>query len=207
VVWTLPLEVEMYVLLPCLFAFYSRVRAIWPLLFGWLFACGVLFNISQGVSFLTSIPNFLPGVIAYAGYAKLRPRLSPWLLPPFLAATVLLVMYHMSVRRGWLFSLALGIALPLFQPFSSSIFTRICHEVAKYSFGIYLAHPFALWIGCDLLPGGPLAVRLAVIVATIAVLSVSSYHFLEAPMIRMGSRVAARLETRPIFGDRERSLV
>ena len=204
--WTLPLEVEMYILLPCIFAFYRRSRALWPLILGWVFACGVLSNLAQGISFLTSIPNFLPGIIAYAGYAKFRPRLSPWLLPPALAVAVIALLHNTNVRKGWLFSMALGISLPFFRSFSRSIFTRICHEVAKYSYGIYLVHPFALWLGYYLLPGKPVALQLSIIIATIAVLSVASYHLVEAPMIRAGSRVAAGLETRPIFGERERSL-
>jgi peptidoglycan/LPS O-acetylase OafA/YrhL len=198
VIWTLPLEVDMYILLPALFAFSTHNRARWPLFLAWMLACAVAAPSvgTSGLNFLTSIPCFLPGVMAYVGYKSVRPRIPAWFFPPFLFALVVGLLWRPSIPAGWIFSLSLGFTLPYFHRFAPSFFTSASHQIAKYSYGIYLSHPFALVLGCYLLHGRPLALQLSVEILTIAVASVAGYHLLEAPMIRLGSLLAARLERR-----------
>ena len=198
VVWTLPLEADMYILLPGLFAFASRNRARWPLLLVWMLACAVAAPSvpANGLNFLTAIPCFIPGVMAYVGYKSARPFIPAWFFPPFLFAMVASLLLWPSIPAGWMFSLILGLMLPYFRRFAPSVFTRASHQIAKYSYGIYLSHPFGLVLGCYLLRGRPLALQLSVEILTIAVVSVAGYHLLEAPMIRLGSLLAARLERR-----------
>jgi len=59
---------------------------------------------------------------------------------------------------------------------------------------VYLTHPFALVIGLYLLRGHSLALRLSVEAIFLVVLPVLAYHLLEHPLVRIGSRVAARAE-------------
>jgi peptidoglycan/LPS O-acetylase OafA/YrhL len=202
VVWTLPLEVDMYLLLPGIFAFVYRVLAVWPILTLWLLACLVVMSAGAGggLTFLSAIPCFLPGVIAYVGYRRTRPSLSPWLLPGCLFAATFCLLLRPSVPACWIFCLALGSALPLFRPFQRSFFTRASHAVAKYSYGIYLAHPFGLLLGCYLLRTHAITLQLLVAALTTGIAAVVSYHLLEAPMIRVGARTAANLETRALGG-------
>jgi peptidoglycan/LPS O-acetylase OafA/YrhL len=73
--------------------------------------------------------------------------------------------------------------------------TRVCHFVAKYSYGIYLWHLFGLWISFNLLaPGTPYS-RLALTVLTTLAAAIASYHLIEAPAIRLGKNFFAARRT------------
>jgi peptidoglycan/LPS O-acetylase OafA/YrhL len=68
--------------------------------------------------------------------------------------------------------------------------------IARYSYGVYLTHPFAIVIGLYLLRGRSVPVRVLGEVVPLLVLPVVAYHLLEHPMIRLGSRLAAKAEAR-----------
>ena len=66
VMWTLPLEVDMYFLLPFLFFFTRRNFVLWPLLALWVVTVSydrVTF-VPINNTFAVCIPYFLSGVIA-----------------------------------------------------------------------------------------------------------------------------------------------
>jgi peptidoglycan/LPS O-acetylase OafA/YrhL len=92
--------------------------------------------------------------------------------------------------------LLLGLGLPLFKQIQAQWLVNASHTVAKYSYGIYLTHPFAIVIGIYLFRGHPLWIRLLAEAVPLIVLPVLAYHLLEHPMIRMGSRIAAKAEMR-----------
>ena len=198
VLWTLPLEVQMYLFLPFLFFFVRQEKSIWPLLLIWLvicLSCRMLFpEVSANLPMVA--PAFIPGVIAYVGFSKWRYRLPALALVPVLAILTAVFMAHPNFRRAWFFCLSLGLLLPLIRDLSMPWITRASHEVAKSSYGIYLSHPFAIVLGLYLLRGHSLALQLSVELASIVLLSVAAYHLIEHPLIRVGSRVAARVERR-----------
>ncbi len=199
VIWTLPLEIQMYLLLPVLFSFASRERTLWPLLLIWCLSVGLSYvYFKADMNFISAIPNFLPGVIAFVAFTRFRPSIPAWVFPPFLLLLIYLVLKRSSVPSGWILSLVLGLALPQFRSFKPSAFTLACNHLARYSYGIYLVHPFALVLGFYLLRTHSLALKLAVELATISVVSVAAYHLVEKPMIDLGSRLAARLEIRAL---------
>lgn len=199
VLWSLPLEVQMYIFLPSLFFLVREEEALWPLLLTWVFAIATarrLFATEAGNIFPTVIPDFLPGVMAYVGFKKWVPRISAFLFAPFLLALLVFFMRDPNARRGWPVCLAVGLGLPLFRQFSSAWVVKPAHQIAKYSYGIYLAHPFCIVLGIHLLPRQPLAIQLTVELLTTAVISVAAYNFIEHPMIRVGSRLAQKVERR-----------
>ena len=196
VLWTLPLEVQMYVFLPFLFFFVQHEKAIWPLLLVWVLVCAVCRIQYPAVDSALPmvVPLFLPGVMAYIGFSKWRPRLPAWALPLLLCGLVAWFMAQPNSRRAWPFALVLGLALPLLRQFRAGWITRPSHELAKYSYGIYLAHPFAIVLGPYLLARHSLLLQLAMEFAAIAVIAVGAYHLVEHPFIRLGSRLAAKAE-------------
>jgi len=196
--WTLPWELEMYLLLPVLFAFVRRELSLWTMLLIWLLCVqlGYISGVSK-LSFMGSVPHFLAGVIAFIGFKTLSAKFPAWTFVPFLAAFIIgasFLLNHLDGPGPWIFSLMLGLGLPLFHSFKQSYFTEACKVVARYSYGIYLAHPFAILFGIKFCHSYPLAVQLLVEAVTIPVLAVSSYHLLEKPMIDRGSRLAAKVE-------------
>jgi len=198
VMWSLPYEVQMYLGLPLLFFFIRRNFSLWPLLLFWGFTVAICHATFHGVAhnFFLCIPYFLPGVMAYVGFGRRKAILPAWLLPIALLALWSLFMIHPDWRPASWLCLAVGLGLPAFHQFSSQWLVRPSHEIAKYSYGIYLAHPFSLVLGIYLLPHSSLAVQLAVIFISLPIFAVAAYHLLEKPMIRLGSRLANRAEER-----------
>jgi peptidoglycan/LPS O-acetylase OafA/YrhL len=172
VMWSLPLEVQMYLVLPMLYFFASRVNKLWPLIVP------------------TFIPDFIRGLIAYVAFRKFRPTVPGWLFAPFLLGLGAVYLRFCGQAASWPAMLALGLALPLFRELSVGWLNRSFHLIAKYSYGIYLAHSFMIvvvwhWMG----QAGPVARVLMTVIATVAV-AVACYHWLEEPMVRYGSRLA-----------------
>ena len=92
----------------------------------------------------------------------------------------------------------LGLILPHFVSLQSPLVVRPAKVVAKYSYGIYLAHSLALASAFYLIQGLTLGERWLIFVALSVALPILMYHVIEEPMIRLGLKVAKRLSaTRP----------
>lgn len=199
VTWSLPLEVQMYAVLPVLFFFARSQRFIWPLLLLWILVAAFgkqKFVDPNDLNLLTVVPMFLPGIMAYIGFSRRKPLLPAWSFPIFLAAVISFGMHLPTNRKGWLVNLALGLALPFFHQFRAAWLVWGADQIAKYSYGIYLAHPFALILGIYLLPGKTLAVQLTVEILSLFIIAVAAYYLIEAPMIQLGKRLAGHVERR-----------
>ena len=196
VFWSLPYEVEMYVFLPLLFFFVRRKFSLWPLLILWALqaAFGVLLFPRRAHSFFLAVPYFLPGIMAYVGFARRRAVLPSWTFPLALLLLWAVFLLHPGWREADFLCLAAGLGLPFFAQIRARWLRTVAHQVAKYSFGIYVMHPFAIVLGVYLLPHRPLSLQVGVILGSTALLAVCAYHGLESPMIRLGSRLARRAE-------------
>jgi peptidoglycan/LPS O-acetylase OafA/YrhL len=197
VMWSLPFEVEMYVLLPILFFFVRRNFVLWPLVLIWLL---VLLNArhvpDDQVDLLVAMGYFLPGVMAYVGFGRWKPRFPAWSLPIFLAVVWTAFWYKCDFHKGWYFCLIVGLTLPLFQQSRSKVVWTPSRIIAKYSYGIYLTHPFALVIGLYLLRDHSWPVRMIGALVPLIALPLLAYQLIEHPLIHVGSRLAAKAETR-----------
>lgn len=208
VLWSLPFEIEMYLLLPFLFLWIrSRQKAFWPLLSLWGFSVGVaefqphIAALSR-LSILRFIPNFLPGVIAFtiaSGLGKRTIRLHSFLWPAFVLLLVTAFTQAPSFRTGWALCLMLGLCLPFFAEISNPGLRTVSHWIATYSYGIYLSHPFAIWIGFGVMAGAPLWLRIPVLVALLIGLPVLLYRAVERPMIQIGVSLASGSTNRAIL--------
>ena len=194
VLWSLPYEVQMYLGLPLVFFFLQRNLSLWPLLLFWGFDVALCRPLFPGVAhnFFLVIPYFLPGIMAYVGFSRNRSRLPAWLYPLALVALWAAFMIDPGWRQADVLCLAAGLGLPLFHQIRTGWVKRASHELAKYSYGLYLAHPFSIVLAVYLLPHRPLGLQLGVLFSSLAVFSVGAYHLLELPMIRLGSRLAHR---------------
>ena len=194
VLWSLPLEVQMYLLLPVLFFFLERNRKLWPLLvfwaLTWLFCVREFSGVDLNLVFAACY--FLPGVMAYVGFARWRPVLPSWLFLP----SLLLVGFLGGLAQDWrsaaFAALALGLMLPLFHQLRFPALTRAAWYVARYSFGIYLLHPIALVLAYDLPTHASAPLRALLFFGSTTLLSVAAFHLVEQPGIRWGSRLAQR---------------
>jgi peptidoglycan/LPS O-acetylase OafA/YrhL len=202
VLWSLPVELEMYVVLPaCYFAAKRGPRYVIGLfvvaVIGWS-AVG-LFHIRglRRLSVLNFGPCFVAGVMAYALLRRrYHPRLPGWIWPLAIAACALLpALMRADIEhpeRGWLFCVAVGACIPFVRELNRSWLTRVASIVATYSYGIYLTHVAAIWVAFVVLSGLPLAARWLAFIAIASGLPFLAYHAVERPMIALGIRLTER---------------
>jgi peptidoglycan/LPS O-acetylase OafA/YrhL len=196
VLWSLPLEVQMYLVLPFLFIFLHRRRTVWPVLAIWVLAIPIAIGwpmISGRLSILGYVPCFLGGVIAWKmkGFEKLP----GWSWPGAMGASTLVWMvatreHDMYFR--WVFCLILGLTIPWFREIRFVQLRKAAAIIAKYSYGIYLSHKAALGIAFDGLAGAAFGIQFAVFLLFAILLPVAAYHLIEHPMIEVGKRLASR---------------
>ena len=196
VLWSLPLEVQMYLVLPMLYLFARKERTLWPLLILWGFAtlAGRALSGASESNIVTCVPFFLCGVIAYIGFMRRTPRLPSWLLLPTSLVLACVYAAHPTLYSGWVACLILAIVLPSFRQVVPGLWARSGHALAKYSYGIYLLHQCSIALAFHFLHVRSLAVKLLVELASLAILAALAYHFIEHPMIEMGKRVAAKIQ-------------
>jgi peptidoglycan/LPS O-acetylase OafA/YrhL len=185
--WSLPIEVQMYLLLP--FFFFWRKPPVGALVLVWG-ACAILGHWPQTVAalgwftLLLYVPNFLPGIIAFT--MPERRMIPSYLWPPSILLLAFLYTLNPSRRAGAVLCLLLGLMIPLFQEITFSWLKRISKWIATYSYGIYLAHSFCVWLALTLFHSWTL------FVVMIVVLPVALYHGIEHPAIELGTKLASK---------------
>lgn len=216
ILWSLPLELQMYLALPALFLLASRVKSWWGMIALWWLAAGLwyalgfstgMLPLSPGtirspaeafLKFTRFVPCFLPGIVAY----KL------WRLPKFLPASVWPLFLALScaaflwnsgsqpIQAGWFICLAIGAGVSFFREAPNNWLARLAQQIARYSYGIYLLHYFAIWVGFVVCRRSNIAVQIAVFIAALCSFSVLLYHVVEAPLIAIGLQIAEKWRRR-----------
>jgi peptidoglycan/LPS O-acetylase OafA/YrhL len=185
--WSLPIEVQMYLVLPFLFVWQRR--PLWGLILLWT-VCGFLGHWPQVVpalgwfTLLLYIPNFLPGVIAFT-----MPRwqiIPAYFWPPFVLLLGVVYALSPSRRSGGGLCLLLGLLIPLFREITFGPLKLLSKWIATYSYGIYLAHSFCIWLALTRFHSWTLFALL------IVTLPIALYYGIEHPAIKIGTRLANR---------------
>lgn len=202
--WSLPYEVEMYLLLPLIFIAVRAARGVLLPLLLWgstALAAVFLYNMTAPTSehsglaagfpdLLIYAPCFLAGVAGYQFAKERHLRLPAAFWPVLVAVVSAAYLARPSYKMGWACCLALGCAVPQFKELSSPWLRRPCQLIARYSYGIYLTHFVLIWLGFQALGFLPMWSRCVVFAVTATVIPVVLYHALEKPMIRLGKRIA-----------------
>ncbi len=195
--WSLPYEMQMYLVLPALFmAVRNRCRLI--LLFGAWSAIVVLvlawlrIDPHPGYDMPVYVPCFMAGVIAYR-LTQTQQRNWPFFLWP-VALSVITAGYvmHPSLQVGWACCLVLGLIAPKCREMSRGFARSGYHLLARYSYGIYLCHFICIWFAFVALGHESWIIRIAAFITSMIVLPVALYQLLELPMIRRGARFTSR---------------
>ena len=200
VLWTLPIEVQMYIALPICFLIARRsVRGVLALIAAGML-CAVAWRAKlpiPGLWRLTTlefVPCFLGGVLAYALLRRRPAKRVPagaWLvaIALLLAAFSFVQSHHDSLAPQWAFCLSLGLVIPFVRELPRSALTRAGNVIATYSYGIYLLHIPALWFALVLFRGAPLVVQWLIFAFLACALPWAAYHLVERPGIRVGQRL------------------
>jgi peptidoglycan/LPS O-acetylase OafA/YrhL len=203
VLWSLPYEVQMYIFLPFLFM-WIRGRRSAPLYLCVLWVLSVLLAVGRTqlaahgapvglvarLSLLEFIPNFLPGIVAFALIQA--PRIKSYLWPPFVLLLIGAYALSPHAATGWALCLLLGIAIPFFGEIRTAWLRAISNRIATYSYGIYLSHQFCIWFVDDPLSGFPLWSRIMILAAMLIGIPILLYHGIEKPMIKVGASLAEK---------------
>ncbi len=193
VLWTLPLEVQMYIFLPVLFIVF-RSRSVRPVLLLWLASIPLALlqhHYAPRLNLFSFAPCFLAGVISWRLHAPKRDRLPGWLWPVCIPAVSLIWLFgaprHQLYFR-WVFCLILGFTIPFFAEISFSGVRVVANIIAKYSYGIYLTHTTAMTIGFFLFRNHLAQWSVFLVLAT--ALPLLMYHVIEHPGIQAGKKIA-----------------
>ncbi len=196
VLWSLCLEVQMYLVLPCLFLFFRRRPLGWLLA---LWALSIPFAllqplVSARLNVIEFAPCFLAGVIAWRMQG--RERLPGWLWPLLLAIACLAFVAYAQPRSDnygrWAVCLAVGVAIPWLRQLTAPALNRACHIIARYSYGIYLFHPPILWLSFRTLEASHPLLQWTTFLSLVVALPYLGYHLIEQPMIQLGARLSGR---------------
>jgi peptidoglycan/LPS O-acetylase OafA/YrhL len=196
--WSLPHELQMYLVLPLLF-WWLNGRGIARL--ATVYAGGVALSAvfphlwtGRGHLIFHFVPCFLGGVLAYGLASVVQPRAPAWLWSLSVLAVILAYVKAPYSDATWakdsLLCAVVGLMIPWFRS-NRGASSKIAAWIARYSYGIYLAHTPLLWLiyRHSMLRGWRVAALF--VVATISV-SVAAYYVIEAPLIRLGTRIANR---------------
>lgn len=194
--WTLPYEVQMYLLLPVL---YTVTRSARPLQWTALILAGTVVAASiSGIQLVQYVSCFLPGMLAFVLGRRTSATLSPWLL--FLVVGTAILVIPALVAAGlpetplfWVMCLLLGLIIPLCRQLASKPLARAGNVVATYSYSIYLTHLLAFGYAFGGLIPGPWFVQWGVFLAMLAGLPCLTYRYIEKPGIDLGIKLAQRI--------------
>jgi peptidoglycan/LPS O-acetylase OafA/YrhL len=206
--WSLPYELQMYVALPALFLL-CRPDQRWSLV---VLAVGLalvvlILRLNTGhAALLTYIPCFMAGVLCYAFGDLATQRIRPAFWPIFVWLWFGSLAFLQSFAPGgtleliwnWIFCGLLGVAIGAFRDLPAGRIAAVCKWVARYSYGIYLAHVPALWLTFRVADIRNLVLGSLLSLALTLVISVVLYHLLEEPMIKFGQKIAHKLGEAPM---------
>jgi peptidoglycan/LPS O-acetylase OafA/YrhL len=193
--WSLPYEVQMYLVLPLLHRFARRNRPVLGLfaLTGFFCSVGTLLAATSGhLNMAAYIPCFLAGVLCYALERSQR-QVIPAFLWPWWVLTLIICYCVANLGSpnplfwvGWIYCLVLGCSANLFCESQNTYVNGLFRRIATYSYGLYLWHVPALYVVFSYLKvHDPLLGTLLFILFALLV-SVVTYHLIEAPMVKTG---------------------
>ncbi|WHZ24516.1 MAG: Acyltransferase 3 [Nitrospira sp.] len=198
VLWSLPLEVQMYVFLPVLYLIGKkhRLKGVALTWIGAVAAALVLPSISGRLSIASFGPCFVAGVATYfLGFKVPHPRLPfvGWLL--MIGSGLFLYSYASTFIEvdiaNWLLSLWIGLSAPFFVELRQAAVKRIAELIARYSYGIYLTHLQVLWFAFIVLKDHAKPVQYGTFALLGIGVPILLYHLVEHPMIRFGMKLTA----------------
>jgi peptidoglycan/LPS O-acetylase OafA/YrhL len=196
--WSLPYEMQMYLLLPPLFLLVRSKRYFWSIPLLWAAAAffgshGSWLERNGIPDFVIYIPCFLSGIVAYKLTKTWSLQLPAFLWPPTLAALTLFYLKSPTYQHAWYSCLMLGLAIPQFQEMTNPISRKTFQVIARYSYGIYLVHFICIWLAFQAIGGMPGWLSWEILLITVSVFPYFLYHLLEKPMMRLGESAAGSL--------------
>ncbi len=192
--WSLTYELLMYLFLPFLFSVSRSVNRALAIYFVVLLTSIALNHshvFEQNIAlanFIYFAPCFLPGVAAYHLLKTKEPKLPAFCWPVFVIVIVLIYSLA-SEYLVYAFCALLGLSISWFSEITFKPLVLASHYVAKYSYGIYLAHFVCIYFAFEVGARLPFPAQVTLFIALLVSIPVVLYHTIEAPMIAIGKRI------------------
>lgn len=201
VLWSLPYELQMYLVLPLVFWLcmkYARRGAVVLYIgafaiVGLALVCLPESPLKSIIRLLEFVPCFLAGALLFT--ARRTPRIH-WLGIPVVLS---LIGYASTFRVfqndivQWIACLSVASVLPIFSEVANPTLRAVFKNIAKYSYGIYLSHYAAIQIVLRITHNAVAHLSLSIMVT--AIFSIAAFHALEQPLINYGRFLAAKLNS------------
>ncbi len=204
--WSLPYEIQIYMLFPAIYLLLRRLVSARALVFAWGALATVEFVIGPhivkhaNVAHIFALPDmiyfflwFLAGIYAYKEMQTSSRILPFWMLPAFVSILCTLCSLSYDRNKFLFISFCFGLAIPHFHGCENRAVNGFCAWVAKYSYGIYLLHDPAIWLGFGRFSHLPMFARIGILLSVTFGGSVLLYHAIEHPMIVIGNRAGAAI--------------
>jgi peptidoglycan/LPS O-acetylase OafA/YrhL len=205
--WSLPWEVQMYLFLPAFYLFMKKYDQVyWPIIMWFVAATAATtftsLNVPRAFHGTIFPPMFIGGMIAYRMLGRVRARF-PWFVWPLAILGLLLArcLFMQGVlidtaRNATVNAIAcllLGVGIPFFDEIRSHLLSFWAHQIAKYSYGIYLLHVPSYTLVFDHMPWLPVPLKIVAALTLTGAASVIAYHIIEDPLIQWGRSIAKRV--------------
>jgi peptidoglycan/LPS O-acetylase OafA/YrhL len=198
--WSLPLEVQMYVLLPL--AYFAVRRGKYGSIPLWILSV-VLALTTDGISVRYSVFTFAPcftsGIVAYDLMRMPGRKMPAWTFPLAIPAIIIAfgpmddIALSMDGKRprAWALSLVLGLVIARVQDGALPAVRPVAHWIAEHSYGIYLSHVVIFWFALNIMKSSQPWLRSLTLAAGSVGVPVLLYRFIEKPLIAAGARLAS----------------
>lgn len=197
VLWSLPIEINMYIFLPFLYLIGRKTNSIFIL---GLWCVSVLIGLVQldyfgRLNVLGYSPCFIAGILTWQLNKKVMHFLPSYLFPVALLMTS--IIWFSAPKENdmifrWIFCLVLGLTLPFFKNIKEKYLNFTTKVIAKYSYGIYITHTIGMTLSFIYIENY-LYQWLCFIILTFA-LPFISYHAIEEPGIKLGKLVVNKIK-------------
>jgi len=200
--WSLPYEVQMYLVLPFIFLLLKKIpkSKFLKLFAAWIVAVVAIYGgASSGlnVDLIKFFPLFISGVMTYVLYDALHiKKFSPVFLITFCVALLFLFPVIVgfgviSLVLGWPTVLLLGVLLALSSEVQNQTTAALSKVLAQYSYAIYLIHFPLIDLVFNQMDLDFKGFKWILFFLLLALLSYLFHRWVEQPCIRIGKKWTA----------------
>lgn len=198
--WSLPYEFQMYLLLPLIFSYVKSSDSKWKSIFLFFILCLIFFVATDKMDTINNLFSyfqvpiyakwglcFVPGVIAYYGQKEFKGEKINFI---YIFPVMILILFSRMLDYDFfiqtLSAILVGFTLVLIKDNFNKHLKAISMIISKYSYGIYLSHMLAIYLGFELF--GKTLTGCLVFVLSLIVLPLLCFHLIEKPFIGYGKR-------------------
>ena len=203
--WSLPFEMQMYLLLPFCYLIARKVKSIQSLHALWAIFALVAFIFVPRVfkfndahywqipPFILYLPCFWAGIIAYRAHSEQKANLNFKYFPFALICLCVLFMLSYDKMKYIFMALICGTLLPHLKEPSNKLLIKSSQIVAKYSYGVYLFHYISIWLAFSVCKDQPMLLQWVIFTVSLVGICWAAFHFIEKPLIAVGNKFAEKL--------------